>query len=256
MAEVVHPGPTGPGAETMAGNHSPRLASASDALERLGRMSLREQSMEGVLQTVVDLTKAVIPGSPEASVTLLVNDEPTTPVYTGQLALDLDESQFSRGYGPCLHAAGDGEWVEVADARTDPRWRDYVERAVERGSLSSLSVPLPISEGIAGGLNIYAREPNSFQADSRSVAAQFVPYAAVAVGNVHAYESARELADNLQLALESRAVIDQAKGVLMERFKLTADQAFQLLAQVSMRTNSKIRTVADHLVHTGDLPVR
>ena len=121
VAEVVHLGPTRPGAETMAGNHSPRPASASDALERLGRMSLREQSMEGVLQAVVDLTKAVMPGSPEASVTLLVNDKPTTPVYTGQLALDLDESQFSRGYGPCLHAAGDGEWVEVADARADPR---------------------------------------------------------------------------------------------------------------------------------------
>ncbi len=61
------------------------------------------------------------------------------------------------------------------------------------------------------------------------------------------------MADNLRLALESRAVIDQAKGVLMERHKLTADRAFQLLARASMHSNRKVRDIADHLVHTGEL---
>jgi hypothetical protein len=69
-----------------------------------------------------------------------------------------------------------------------------------------------------------------------------------------AYQSARDMADNLQVALESRAVIDQAKGVLMERYKLSADQAFQLLAQASMHANRKVRDIAEHLVHTGELP--
>ena len=69
-----------------------------------------------------------------------------------------------------------------------------------------------------------------------------------------AYQSARDMADNLQVALESRAVIDQAKGVLMERYKLSADQAFQLLAQASMHANRKVRDIAEHLVLTGELP--
>jgi AmiR/NasT family two-component response regulator len=72
------------------------------------------------------------------------------------------------------------------------------------------------------------------------------------VSNLYAYQSARDLAANLQTALESRAVIEQAKGILMERHNLTADQAFQLLARVSQTTNRKLRHVADDLVSTGE----
>ncbi|CCG03752.1 GAF and ANTAR domain-containing protein [Blastococcus saxobsidens] len=236
----------------MASTENPQRSAAAEALEQLGRLSLREHSMKSVLQTVAELTSAVMPGNTEASVSLLRNDKPSTPVSSGRLALDLDESQYSRGHGPCLHAASTGEWVQVDDARTETRWRDYMDKAVEHGSLSSLSVPLPIAEGISGALNIYAREPHAFSAESRSVADQLTPYAAVAAGNMYAYESARSMAENLQVALESRAVIDQAKGILMERYKVTPDQAFQLLAQASMRSNTKVRTVADTLVRTGE----
>ncbi len=214
--------------------------------------------MDDLLQTVADLSKTVMPGRPETSVTLLVRDEPTLMASTGQLAVDLDERQYERGHGPCLHAARTGEVIEVADARTDPRWRDYLSRAVERGCLSSLSVPLRIDEDqqVSGALNIYARDADAFDEDSRSAATRFGPYAAVAAGNLHAYQSARDMADNLQRALDSRAVIDQAKGVLIERYKLTPDQAFQLLAQASMKANRKVRDIADHLVHIGEFPLR
>jgi GAF domain-containing protein len=238
----------------MSRTHNEGSSSAEQALDQLGRLTLRTHDMQSLLQTVADLAKTVMPGNPEVSVTLLVNDKATTAVFTGQLARDCDESQYGRGYGPCLHAASTGELVEIADAQADPRWRDYLDRVVERGALGSLSVPLPVSEGVAGALNIYARKPNAFDEDSRSAATKFAPYAAVAVGNMQAYQAARDMADNLQAALESRAVIDQAKGVLMERCKLTADQAFQLLAGASMQTNTKLRTVADELVRTGQLP--
>jgi GAF domain-containing protein len=228
-------------------------ASAEQALDQLGRLTLRTHDMQSLLQTVADLAKTVMPGNPEASITLLVNDKATTAVFTGQLALDCDESQYGRGYGPCLHAASTGELIEIADAQADTRWRDYLDRAVERGALGSLSVPLPVHEGVAGALNIYARKPNAFDEDSRSAATKFAPYAAVAVSNMRAYQDARDMADNLQVALESRAVIDQAKGILMERHRLTADQAFQVLAGASMKTNTKLRTVAEHLVLTGQL---
>ena len=83
----------------------------------------------------------------------------------------------------------------------------------------------------------------------------FGPYAAVAAGNVHAYQSARTMADNLQAAMENRAVIEQAKGVLIERFKVTPDHAFRLLAVASMNANRKLRHIAEDLVTTGELPV-
>ena len=199
-----------------------------------------------------------MPGRPETSVLLLVGSKPTTVVHTGQLALDLDETQFERGHGPCLHAARTGELTEISDTRTDRRWQDYTRRAAAHGNLSSLSVPLVIDRDarVTGALNVYARRPDAFDAESRAVAARFVPYAAVATGNLYAYQSARDMADDLRTALETRAVIDQAKGILVERHRLTADQAFQLLAQASMHSNTKVRDVADHLAHTGELPRR
>ena len=225
------------------------------ALEQLGSLALREHSMETLLQRVVDLTKDVMPGHTEASISLMTNDKPITAVFTGQLALDCDETQYGRGHGPCLHAASSGEQTYIDDTRSDPRWRDYMERAAARGVLSSLSIPLPISEGMAGALNIYAQEPQAFDDEQvQSSAARFAPYAAVAVANMQVYQDARSMADNLQVAMENRAVIDQAKGILMERHKLTADQAFQVLVRISMQRNTKLRMVAEVLVTTGQLP--
>jgi GAF domain-containing protein len=224
-----------------------------EAFEQLATIALSEHSLHSVLQTVAGLTSKVLPGEVEASVSVLVADKATSLVYTGQLALDLDESQYGRGYGPCLHAAGTGEPVEISDTRTEARWADYMQVAVERGCRSSLSLPLGSPDRLAAGLNIYAREPDAFDEDARDAAKRFARFAGIAVANMHAYQSARELADNLQVALESRGVIDQAKGVLIERYKLTADQAFKLLAQSSMATNRKLRDVADQLVATGEL---
>jgi GAF domain-containing protein len=156
---------------------------------------------------------------------------------------------------PCLHVARTGELTEIADTRTDPRWPDYLARAAEHGARSSLSVPLTIDEDeqVTGALNIYARKPHAFDEDSRSAGTRFGPYAAVAAGNLHAHRTARDRADNLQAAQETRGVIDQAEGILMQRHELTADQAFQLLVRASMKTNRKLRAVADDLVHTGEL---
>ena len=234
---------------------TPDPGTLQQALEQLGSLALREHSMDTLLQRVVDLTKVVMPGHTDASITLVVKDKPTTTVFTGQLALDCDETQISEGNGPCLHAAASGELTYVADTRTDTRWPGYMQRAAEQGALSSLSLPLPISEGFTGAMNIYAREPDAFgDHETQASATKFVPYAAVAVANMQAYQDARELAENLQVAIESRAIIDQAKGILMERFKLTADGAFQTLARISMQRNLKLRAVAEELVLTGQLP--
>jgi len=230
--------------------------SAAEALLRLGGLSLRELSMESLLQTVADMVKVVLPGNLETSVTLLIKEAPSTVAFTGQLALDLDHVQYERGHGPCLNAARTGEVTEIVDTRTESRWPDYARRAAEHGNLSSLSVPLLIDEDdrVSGALNIYRPTPGAFDEDSRSAAMDFGPYAAVAAGNVRAYQSARDRADHLEAAMQSRAVIEQAKGVLIERYKLTPDHAFRLLTLASMTANRKVRDLADDLVRTGDLP--
>ena len=236
-------------------NH-PRPDDADDALEQLGRMALRDQSMESVLQTVVTLAKRVLPGKPEASISLLVNGRPSTTSSTGELATYLDETQYGHGYGPCLESASTGQLIEIPDTAVEPRWSDYCRIALEQGNRSSLSVPLPVSERVSGALNVYAREAHAFDEQAKAAALRFAPYASVAMANMHAYQDARDMASNLQVALESRAKIDQAKGILMERYRITADRAFQALATVSMQTNTKVRDVAERLVQSGEFDSR
>jgi GAF domain-containing protein len=237
----------------MSTSDTPRRDQADQALQELGGISLRDYSMQSLLQKIADLSKTVMPGDPEASIFMQDRHRQFTVASTGSLATDLDEVQYSDDHGPCLHAASSGELTEVFDTRTDSRWRDYMSRAAQHGNLSSLSVPLVIDDDVSGALNIYARQPHAFDADARAAATRFAPYAAMALSNMHEYENARDMADNLQRALESRAVIDQAKGILMERHKLTADQAFQLLSETSQRANRKVRQIAEDLVRTGEL---
>jgi len=236
----------------MPNSSDPSPTATDDAVAQLARLAVREQSTQTLLQTVVDLTATVLPGQLEASITLLLADQPTTPVFTGELALALDETQYGRGHGPCLHAATSGELTEISDATTETRWPDYMQGAVARGSLSSLSVPIPTSD-VRAALNVYAADAHAFDEDARSAATRFVPYAAAAINTALAYQSARDMAGHLEAALQSRAVIDQAKGVLVERFKVTPDQAFDLLRRASMHGNRKLRDVADHLVLTGEI---
>jgi GAF domain-containing protein len=225
-----------------------------EAMERLVRLTLRENSMRSLLQTVADLAREVMPGDPETSVSLLINDRAGTAVFTGEMARACDESQYGRGYGPCLQAAGTGEVVEIADAQAETRWPDYTSHAVEQGALSSLSVPLPINEGIAGAVNVYARKPNAFDEDSRAVATRFAGYAAAVAANMYAYEEARDLAEHLERRVESRAVVERATGMLMERHGLTTEQARQALSRVARSTDTRVRDVAAGLVRTGQFP--
>ncbi|MGY5884184.1 ANTAR domain-containing protein [Modestobacter lacusdianchii] len=227
---------------------------ASAALEQLGTLTLRHHSMESVLQTVTDLATIALPGDIEASITVQSDGKRATVTSTGPLARDLDEIQYAQDQGPCLHAATYLELVEITDTRTEQRFAGYARRASQYGNLSSLSVPLSIDERRTGALNTYSRQASAFDAQSRAAAQIFAAYATVALANMHAYDDAASTAANLRYALESRAVIDQAKGILMERRRVTADQAFTVLTDISQHTNRKLRDIAEQLVHTGELP--
>jgi GAF domain-containing protein len=222
------------------------------ALDELGHLLLGNESMHSVLQKVVDLVKPVMPAGNEVSITLLRDDRASTAAHTGQLALDLDELQYERGYGPCLDAAIRGEPIEIVDGRDESRWPDYVPLFIDRGALSSVAVPVP-SAVLSAGLNVYAPMPRGFTDDYKNVLTQFASYAAVALTNMDALQSARDLAEHFQAAMEFRSVIEQAKGILMERRKVTSDQAFRMLVEASMRTNRKVRYIAETLVLTGEL---
>jgi hypothetical protein len=225
------------------------------AFDELGRISFAEHSLESVLHRVTELAARVLPGEPITSVTIVQGSRTATVASSGALALDLDLVQYRLGAGPCLSAASTGTPSELLDTSlAPPEWAEFAAVAAARGCGSVLSFPLPVQELVSGALNVYARNAPGGGGRTRELVSRFAAYAVVPVSNMYLYETAVERAEHLQAALDSRAVIDQAKGILMERLKLTADQAFQVLARVSMETNTKVRDVAQRFVETGELP--
>lgn len=222
------------------------------ALDGLGQLLLGEHTTPSVLQRIVELAQQAMPAGTEVSITLVRDEQPTTAAFAGQIADVLDETQYERGYGPCLEAAYGGLLVEITDARTEDRWPDYVPVFLEHGALSALAAPVPVAHPVAA-LNVYATTARAFTDDDRSALLRFAAYAGAVLTNMTALQDARDLADNLERAMVFRSVIEQAKGILIERHKVTAHQAFRLLADTSMRANRKLRDVAEDLVLTGEL---
>jgi GAF domain-containing protein len=130
----------------------------------------------------------------------------------------------------------------------EPRWPDFTNRALYEGVQSILAFPLRSSEEVFGALNLYSQQEDAFDDRSVSLGETLAARASVVLLNASRFEEATRLADQLQEALKSRAVIDQAKGVLMEREKISADEAFDRLKSLSQRSNLKVRDLATHLV--------
>ncbi|RBY81184.1 antitermination regulator [Blastococcus sp. TF02-09] len=227
-------------------------AAVQSAFAELGRISFAEHSLESVVRTVTELTGRVLPGRPIASVTIVRGGRPRTVASSGALALELDQEQYRLGAGPCLSAATTGRLSEIPDTRVDEQWPEFSALAARAGCDSMLSHPLPGQEKVSGALNVYARAHTAVDQRTRDLLARLTAYAVVPVSNMYLYEAAVERAEHLRSALDSRAVIDQAKGILMERFRLTPDAAFQALTRVSMETNTKVRDVALRFVTTGE----
>jgi GAF domain-containing protein len=235
--------------------HIPYMEPA-DAFARLGRIKLSETDLSGVFHQIVDLGKRAIPGASEVSVTLVPANGAYTPASTGDLALRLDESQYELGHGPCLAAARSTSTQHIADMTAEDRWPDWTIRACEAGAHSSLSIGLPVQEAVTGALNIYATKPDAFDDDALALAQTFASYAEVAMANAYLYNAQTTLAQHMEIAMHSRAVIEQAKGIIMADRRCSADEAFTLLSNLSQHSNHKLRDVAVALVQRATTPKR
>jgi GAF domain-containing protein len=221
---------------------------AAAAFAELGRIKLSETDLDGVLHQVADLARRILPGADEVSITLLRERRPATAAQTGGTSLRLDELQYERGAGPCLAAAAEKITVEVPDTATDDRWDGWGAEAARAGMGSVLSLSLPIGETVRGALNVYGAPARAFDTAAVTLAETFVRYAAVALANAHLYDTTASLAQHMQAAMESRAVIEQAKGIIMGERRCSADEAFAILTRVSQDSNRKLRDVAAALV--------
>ena len=211
-------------------------------------MKLGEGDLRAVLGRVAELARQTLPGMAGASVTLVESDRAFTAAFAGQLALDLDETQYQEGFGPCLEVAQSAGTVSVPDMAAETRWPVFARQALAAGVRSSLSVALPLQEAVLGALNLYATQPAAFDQDAIEMARTFAGYAAIAIANARLYQSTAALAENMRRAMETRAVIEQAKGILVAQQHCTPEQAFELLTRLSQTTHRKLRDCAADLV--------
>ncbi len=220
----------------------------SEAFAQLGRIKLSETDIDSVMHQIADLAKHAIPGATEVSVTLLRSKGAHSAAFTGELALALDEWQYEHGHGPCLVAAETTATLSVSDMTHESRWPDWADRSVEAGAHSSLSIGMPIHGSVKGALNVYAAKPQAFDDEAILLAQTFADYAAVALANAHLYDAQTTLAQHMRAAMDARAVIEQAKGIIMGERRCTAEDAFAILARNSQHSNVKVRDLAAALV--------
>jgi len=224
--------------------------------QALARVVLGGRDLTEVWTEITGIARRAMPGAEASSITLIRGETAFTAAYDGQMAMDADELQYQRGYGPCLDAGRAGQMFLVQDMRHELRWPDYAQHVVAHGVGSSLSVPLPFQGVTIGALNNYAAAAGAFGQTDVAVGEEVAGWVALAVGKADMIAQTADDLAGMRAAMASRAVIEQAKGILMERHKVTEDQAFTQLSRASQNTNIKLRDVADELVRTGALPER
>lgn len=223
-------------------------AGTSESFRLPAPRAAQSHSTETVLAAVCDLALKSAPSAMSVSATVLTGDRATTIVSTSKVALGLDETQYEQGYGPCVDAILSGDVMEMTDARSEMRWPVFAAAAVQAGALNVLSLPIPITESLAAGVNCYAAEVNAFSDSERERLQGLVTFAGLSIANLQHAEESKALVEQLQTAMQSRAVIDQARGILMARHGCDAEEAFAILRRTSQHANIKIRDIAQQIV--------
>ena len=206
------------------------------------------------LQHATQLARRLSGGS--CSITV-GSEHPYTVTPTDELAQRVDEGQYAEDAGPCLDAIRTASPTLVEDLDDDGPWPIYRARAREAGVRSSLSLPLTVAGSTIGGLNMYSTSPNSFGPPLRETLGTFAAQAAAALAMVQRHERSAQTRAQLEEALSSRTVIDQALGIVMGQQRCTAEQALALLRTRSQHCNRRVRDVAADLIEqvTGAPPV-
>jgi transcriptional regulator with GAF, ATPase, and Fis domain len=204
-----------------------------------------ETDPQATMQFAVHIAADEVAGCDAAAISLLKRGRLVeTPASTSELALAGDSLQYALGEGPCLQAVWEDRVVHSADLASEPRWPAWSRRMVrDHGVHGVLCFQLFTYADTVGALNLYSRTAHSFDTRARDEGLALAAHIAIAV-------AAAQRIEQLDQALVTRTVIGQATGILMERYGISAERAFGLLARVSSQSNVKVRELATELVET------
>lgn len=223
------------------------MAQAASTVEVLARaLHVRDAHLQPTLDAIVSAAASALNADRDAGLILLERGKLVPQATSGQAPLHLDLYQQQAGEGPCIEAARRQTVIQVHDTRSDPRWPGFMTAAREHDVLSQLCIPLQADERGLGTLSLYAGKPSAFTDVDERITMMFATMAALALADALR-------AEQMRAAVVNRDLIGQAKGILMERHRITANAAFALLAEASQHHNVKLTEVAARLVETGEL---
>jgi GAF domain-containing protein len=221
---------------------------SSRDLAQLAGVMLSEPDLPSALRRVTELAAGVVPRCDGASLTMRKEGRPVPAAADGDWASGLDDLQHREQEGPCIDCLREGSVMRVRDLAGDSRFPTYGPRAAERGAHAVVSMPLAADGRTVGALNLYSRQADAFDGAGLALAELLAAHASLAVQAATAYYTNRDLAEQMREAISSRAVIEQAKGVLVAQRGCPPEEAFRLLVAASQRSNRKLRDIAQEVV--------
>jgi GAF domain-containing protein len=218
------------------------------SLAGLSRLLTGHRPLRQTLVLIAEFAVQAIPGADGAGLTMLEDNRTQTVVASAEFVHAVDDVQYRLGEGPCLLAVETGQTQTSGSLGGDPRWRRFGPRVGRMGVHSVLSLPLLLPEQVVGAMNVYAHAKNAFGDDAVRIGELFAVPAAVSVHNAQVLAQSQRLAEQLGEALTSRAVIDQALGIVMSRTGANPEEAFDRLRAMSQSQHVKLSEVARLLV--------
>jgi GAF domain-containing protein len=223
------------------------------ALQGVAGLVAGARGVIDLLGDVAEFAAQAIPGVDGAGVALVQPHDGTPRVQTwaatAEFVNDIDAVQYEEiNEGPCITCLQSGRPTVSGSLGSDSRWPHFGGRVARMAVHSALSLPLMVGDQVIGAINTYARGRDAFGEHAVQLGSQFAGPAAVSVYNAQLLAGAQERTKQLERALDSRAVIDQAIGVIRSRSGATAEQAFERLTRLSQTENLKLYVVAERLV--------
>lgn len=217
----------------------------AESLSALAHALQQENSPQETLDAIVHAAVDTVPGAEHAGITMVRDrQELYTVAYTSDLVHEIDRRQYTVREGPCLQALWEQDHVRMDDQEAEQRWPRFTHEIRDLGISSMCCFRLFTDRDTMGALNLYAAEPRGFGAEAEDVGQLFASHASVALADAQQIEQ-------LEQALSTRDIIGQAKGILMERYRVSPDIAFSLLVRASQQNHLKLREVAAQVAETG-----
>ena len=220
----------------------------TESLAALSQFFVGHGTLRDTLDRIAHLTVRAVDPVDLVGVTMPVEGQSRTAVFTDPVSPEIDQAQYDAGEGPCLDALRYRQVFAIDSTGEPGPWPAFRRAAHDHGIKSTLSLPLVVDDCSVGAMNLYSHTDDAFSVADREDASRFAGQAAIVAANAQAYWDAQALSYRLGEAMKSRAAIEQAKGILMGVQRCGPDEAFDLLRRASQRENVKLREIAQRMV--------